>query len=181
MIAIKQERNNLTIVINEREIKYENLAKIMGSDKIKRSSSICYVCLSRPFSYVMEDMKKSSISTENIFFIDALSGPSGPKKHSRKCFFLQNVAKIEEMGDSIKDIMEKKKCTALIFDSISSMLLYHETFKIVKFTDNILKDSRSISKIFFVTKKDSFDETEGISLSKDLEMFADETIDLSIS
>lgn len=60
------------------------------------------------------------------------------------------------------------------------MLIYQQTSSVVKFTHHMLTDEKqeNVKKLFIVLKHDTIPMEENQRLIKDLEMFADKTLDL---
>ena len=67
----------------------------------------------------------------------------------------------------------------VVFDTISTMLIYQNTSNIIKFTHEFLSEERENEKILYlVLKHETIPLEENEKLIKDLNMFADKTIDL---
>ena len=80
---------------------------------------------------------------------------------------------------AIMKAVDEKKCSVILFDTISTLLVYQETSSIVKFTHSILTDGEqeNTKKLFIVLKGDTVPGRDSRTLVKDLSMFADKTLD----
>jgi archaellum biogenesis ATPase FlaH len=72
--------------------------------------------------------------------------------------------------------MEAKKVESILFDSLSTLLIYEKTTTVIKFVHALMAKLRSlhVGAVFIVLKEDINPD-----LLKNLYMFADEVIDLS--
>jgi predicted small metal-binding protein len=88
--------------------------------------------------------------------------------------------KMDEIRDAMANAIKKNNCSILIFDSITSLLIYHEASSIVRFTHNLLNSrEHGNAKNIFISIKDSYGlKSENSILTKDIGMFADKTIDI---
>jgi hypothetical protein len=167
----------LLLLIGEKEYKarLEEIIKSVG----KTNGKICYVCLSKPHNYVIKDLGYMGIDSKNFFFIDVLSSHYGKPKPVKNCIFVSAPTELTAIRMAIKTAMEKWKCTVLLFDTVSALLIYQESFSIVRFTHNLMTGSEQekTKKVFIMLKGDSVPSEENQNLVKDLTMFADKTLD----
>ena len=171
------ERNRFLLILLNEEMYMDKIAKIaesMGKDK-----KICYVCLSKPYKDVCDELKKNGIETKRFYFIDALSSHYRKMRPAGNCTFLTSPTNLLEIKFAISKAVKEKKCDAVVFDTISTMLIYQQSSKIVKFTHEFLSEGTEKSKILYlVLKHESIPTEENERLIKDLNLFADKTIDM---
>jgi len=173
-------KNRFILVVLNEEQYINHLHKIVRSVK-KSNNKICYVCLSRPYKDIMNDLKKNDIDIKFFFFIDVLSSHYEKLKSQRNCMFLESPRNLDLIKKAIETTIEKEKCNVLLIDTISALLIYQGSFSILKFTNSITTENKEkkVEKIFIALKKDSVPERENKELLSDLKMFADKTLDLT--
>ena len=64
--------NQFVLVLLDEERYIDKLKDIMKSVE-KEGSKICYICLSKPYSDVIQDFEHAGINPDDFFFIDVLS------------------------------------------------------------------------------------------------------------
>jgi len=179
MDLIQEIANNkfLLILLEEKEYA-KKLQEIMKSSE-KTKTKICYVCLSKPYRDVMEDIEKQGFNVNDFFFIDVLSSHYKEQEPVDNCIFVSSPANLAAVRYAIRKAVEEKKCSVILLDTISTLLVYQETSSIVKFTHSILTDEKqeNTKKLFIVLKNGAVPGKENKNLVKDLSMFADKTLD----
>lgn len=175
------DTNLLLLLINEEQ--YTSQIREIAKSVEKTKNTICYVCLSRTYKDVVDEFKENGIDTRRFIFIDTLSSHYGLPKPEKKCIFLNSPDDLESIKKAIEELIEKEKCSVLLFDTISALLIYQKTFSILKFTHSLTteKNKEHLKKLFIVLKNGTVPEKEHIELVNDLQMFADRTLDLSES
>lgn len=143
-------------------------------------SKICYVCLSRPYSNVINDLKQNNIETNKIFFVDVLSSHYEKHKNKENCLFLSGPSNLEIILDGIRKMIKEKGCSIILIDTISHLLIYQENFNILKFTHSLStgKYEKNLRKIFIFLNQYNLQKEESNSLVEDISMFTDNLIDL---
>ena len=171
------ERNRfLLVMLNEEE--YEKKFSEMLKEVGKAGKRICYVCLSSTYEDAIATLKRKGVDTSRFFFIDTLSSHYNESFDTKNCAFVSSPAALDGLRDAIKEAVQKEKCSIIIFDTITSLLIYQETFSIVKFTNSIAgsKEYENTKKVFIVLKDMERVKKENLSLVKDISLFADKTI-----
>lgn len=168
----------LLILLGEKEY-ISRLEEIIKSVE-KTKTRICYVCLSKPYLDVMGDLEGKGIDTTDFFFIDVLTSHYKEPKPIDNCIFVKEPADLTAIRVAVKRAVEEKECSVILFDTISTLLIYQETSSIVKFTHHLLAEEKreNIKKLFIVLKGDNISVEENKRLAKDLAMFADKTLDM---
>lgn len=169
----------LMLLLEEKqyEMELKDIVKNIGETKTK----ICYVCLSKPYKDVIEDLKRMGVNTKNFFFIDILSSHYLKPKPVKNCIFLEAPPELVSIRLAIEKVIMEKKCSVIIFDTISSLLIYQESYSIVRFTHEIMTDKmqEKTKKIYIVLKGSGLPGGENQGMIKDLCMFADTTVDMT--
>jgi hypothetical protein len=146
----------------------------------KSGSKICYVCVSRPYKDVIADLKSGKMDTDFFFFIDVLSSHYGKPEPRRGCIFLDSPKDLGAIRSAIERAIEKNNCTVLLFDTLSNLLIYQESFPILKFAHSLtVEKGENVIKMFLIMKENPSLEKENKELISDLKMFADKTVDFS--
>ena len=93
-----------------------------------------YVTLNKPYKTLKNILEKSSIDTSLIIFIDAVTSVDSIKK-TEDCLFIGSPEKLSDisiaMDQAVRAIDSNKKF--VFFDSLSTLLIYHESRTIAKF------------------------------------------------
>lgn len=145
----------------------------------KTEQKICYLCLSKPYIDVYNDLKNRSIYVEKFHFIDVLTSHYEKKESTSNCTFLDSPTNLNEIRSALSNVIKEKDCSVVVVDTISTMLIYQQSSDIVRFTHEFLTEERERNKILYlVLKDDTIPLEENDKLVKDLSMFADNTIDL---
>jgi len=171
--------NKFLLILMEEEAYLSKLDEIIKSVE-KTKTRICYVCLSKPYTDVMEDLKRKGISTSNFFFIDVLTSHYKEPERVKNCIFIPSPNNLTAIQIAIRKAVEEKECSVILFDTISTMLIYQQTSSVVNFTHHLLAEGKqeNVKKLFIVLKHDTIPAEENQRLIKDLGMFADKTLDM---
>jgi len=137
-----------------------------------------YITLNRSYKFLEETLKKEKIDVEKIFFIDAISKGTGKTPG-----FAQNVQYVEsprnltELSVAIDDSYTKlgDKPKFLIFDSISTLLIYNDISSVERFMHLIIGKLREwkIKGVLLMVKSD---EHKGVVNS--LSQFCDRILEI---
>ena len=169
----------LLVLLEEREYlgKLKEIIRLVEAEKTK----ICYVCLSKPCANVVRDMRSKGIGTEDFLFIDTLTSHYAAPQPSRNRIYLSSPTDLAAIGRAISKAIESDNCNVILFDTISTLLIYQETSSIVRFTHALLSDKNheNVKKLFIILKGDGVPVDDVNRLTKDLEMFADRKLDLT--
>jgi hypothetical protein len=177
---IQEILNNKFLLILMEEKEYASkLADIIKSVE-KTKTGICYVCLSKPYKDVEEDFRERGFKTADFFFIDVLTSHYKKPDPDPRCIFVSSPHDLTQIRVAIRKAVQEKKCSVILFDTISTLLIYQETSSIVKFTHNLVVDDlqENTKKLFIVVKGDSIPKEENQRLVSDLTMFADKALDM---
>lgn len=110
-----------------------------------------YVTLNKTCRSLAEDFKKKKIDTSHFIFLDAVSPLINPVVANEQEIYVENPEELTHLSMGIKVLLEKK-CEIIIFDSITSLSIYHEVGKVVKFVSNTLAKIKTTQSkaIFYV-------------------------------
>lgn len=181
MDVIREITQKRFVLVLLNEAQYINQLHKITLSVEKSKNKICYVCLSRPYKDVLNDLKKNNIDTKIFFFIDVLSSHYEKTSPHKNCIFLDSPNNLKLIKQAVEKAVEKEKCSVLLFDTISALLIYQESFSILQFTHSLTIENRKkkIKKIFIALKEDNIPENENREFINDLRMFADKTVELT--
>ncbi|MBU1120450.1 MAG: hypothetical protein ABIE23_06255 [archaeon] len=138
-----------------------------------------YVTLNRSFLFLNELFQSEGINIDNMKFIDAITKVTGRKEvKAENLVYVESPNNLVELSVEIDEAIKsvKEKPAFLIFDSISTLLIYNEIGSCEKFIHLVigkLQESK-LKGIFLMVKSD---EMKGIINT--LSQFCDKTIEIS--
>ena len=163
-------KEGITIfVITETE--YTSQLKGIISSASSSYSRICYVSLNKPCSTVLDTIKKYGVDPKKFFFIDCTEGQVDEK--AGQVVNVSSPKALTEMSITIGKVLDLGKIEALIFDSLSTLLVYEEPFTVVKFTHSLISSLRGKKVSGFLMCLEGGKTTDII---KDISMFADRVV-----
>lgn len=133
--------------------------------------SIFYLSLNKTYDALIKSLENNKIDTSKFFFIDAVTKPMKSIKEPDNCIFVSSISAIGELSISITKVLENGKFESFIFDSLSTMLIYHDAATITKFIHNLITKLNELNctAVFTCLEGDS-----NSPLIKDLGMLVDE-------
>lgn len=137
--------NFLIIIDNEEYI--GNVLKIMEEIYEKNDEKILYISLERPYRSLEMDFFKGGIEKDKFVVIDAISKRVIPDvKNTSNCYYVQSPTSFKEIFSVIDYLSKEYKFDNVIFDSVSSLLIYSQEDTAVKFVHELA------SKVSLVTE-----------------------------
>jgi KaiC/GvpD/RAD55 family RecA-like ATPase len=150
--------HELYLIISEpAEIRNKNIDLI--EKLLPKDYYILVITTNQPYEILKKNYEKAGIPLERIYFVDtvtkyALGRDPQPAKN---CRFVNNPSNLTDIGiaatEALKDLEGKKVC--LLFDSVSSMLIYISSQNITKFIHFVTNKLRllNFAGIFLVVDK----------------------------
>ncbi len=158
-------------IIDETKINQKVLLFIPNTNKISNISldilklltmwkkqKIIYITLQKSRERLMEVFNRENITTENIYFVDCITGFFRTPEETQNTKFVSAPYELDKISESIKYFMDKN--TFIIFDSLSTLLDYGYYVpagmdKISKFINKFSeKLKKTESKILFLSKEE---------------------------
>jgi hypothetical protein len=136
------------------QIKGENAMFAVLKELMKQK--ICYVTLNKGTSYLTEKFIENNLPIENFFFIDAISASFKDVKEGKNSLFVSSPSDLVELSVAINEVMKRQLFDAIIFDSVSSIIVYHRDNipALSKFIANTINAAyRKKCKLFFVCQE----------------------------
>lgn len=137
--------------------------------------SLCYVSLNKPHDSLIKTLRDNNVDTSKFLFIDAITKPFKSVKKLDNCIFVSSIHAIGELSIAIEKSLEKGKFDTLIFDSLSTMLIYHHASVTTKFIHSLIGRLRVLNCAAVFTCLESDEES---SLVKDLGMIVDKIMEV---
>ena len=134
----------------------------------------CYVSTNKLYDSLIEDLKEENIPTNKFFFIDAVTRSVNPKaEEGKNCLFVRSPADLTKISLIIDKLLATKKVGGLIFDSLSTLLIYNKNKIVSKFVHNLINKIKkyNVSATLAVSKGD-----ESTQLLDELSVYGDNII-----
>jgi archaellum biogenesis ATPase FlaH len=179
---MNQVGKNEFVVVVTNETQYPTILSETLKNAKKYDFKICYICLNKTYDDAMDEMKKVDISTDNFIFVDTLSSHYQVRKDTENCFFVSSPCAMDEIHNAIIKSIDEKKCKLIIFDTISTLLIYKESQDILKFTNRLMMEIKKkmdgIIYIYVILEIDVLKD-ENRKLISDFYMFAEKMLDFT--
>jgi hypothetical protein len=117
------------------------------------NQKICYITMNKATSYLIENLTKNNLPIENFFFIDAISASFKDVKEDKNSLFVSSPSDLVELSVTINEVITRQMFDAIIFDSLSSIIVYHRNNvpALSKFiANNVHAAYEKKCKLFFV-------------------------------
>ncbi len=159
---------------NYSKINYELLRILINQTQGKG----LYITLNRSYEFLEETLRKEKIDTEKIFFIDAISKGTGKVTHFKENVqFVESPRNLTELSVALQDSYEKlqEKPKFLVFDSISTLLIYNDISSVERFIHLVIGKLREwkIKGVLLMVKSE---EHKGVVNS--LSQFCDRILEI---
>lgn len=175
-IEIKKEiKNNSIIIFSVPGNEYSGrLEEIVGASA-KAFSKICYVSLNKPYDTLVPIFKKLGIETGKMIFVDCVTAGFRKPAAGLNVVSVSSPKALTEINITINKISDSKKFQGLVFDSLSTLLVYEQPSTVIKFSHSVISKLRAAEShgVFMCLREDLKGE-----LMKDLSMFVDRIVEL---
>ncbi len=161
----------LLITPNER---YSEIIVDVAKQLASNYKHICYVSLNKLYDPLVKGLAANKVDVDKFFFIDCISrGVIKTPEKIKNCEFLSGPQALTEIHISISKNLKAKKSEALLFDSLSTLLIYERETPVTRFVHGLIGALREVGSKSFLTVLEG--DTKG-ELVKSLGMFTDRTI-----
>jgi len=158
----------VVFVVSDKD--YTLRLKDIISSASSRYNRICFVSLSKPYDIISDSLKAHGIDLRKLFFISA----GNPSKAEGQVVYISSPKALTELSITISKVIEMGEIEALIFDSLSTLLVYEQSSTVLKFAHSLISLLREKkSSGFLLLMKGS----AGLEVLKDLSMLADRVIE----
>ena len=158
-------------LISVPEKEYASKVNEAVSSAASSYTRICYTSLNKPYSTLSQSFKKSGIDLKKILFIECSGNADGGKLE--QVVYVSSPRALTEMCITIGKVIDMGKIEILIFDSLSTLLVYTDPSTVLKFTHSLITmlRSKSVSGILVCASSQSE------AIIKDISMFADKMVE----
>lgn len=95
---------------------------------------ICYISLNKPYKNLMLTFRGEGMDPSRFFVIDAVTKLVTPKpRESGNCYYVSSPQSVNEIYTVLSGMLEREEFGAIIFDSISTLLVYENEDVVTKF------------------------------------------------
>jgi len=138
---------NVVLIIIPADKLIETNTKILKRYITGKKNDVVYVTVNKPFSTLIAHFQKEKIDTSKIFIIDAISPH---EVRAQNAVFIKSPKELTNISITTTSTLEKlKKAKILIFDSISTLMVYNK-FEVVKEFIHFISNKMKELKVTFV-------------------------------
>lgn len=140
----------------------------------KSSDKVCYVTINRPYNNILLQLKNNKVNLGKFLFVDAITSTVQTPEQVENCIFVASPDALTDLSLAFSQALSK--CDIALFDTMSTLVIYQDIGSVLKFIHNIVTKLRVGNKkgVLIALKEDSEE------LIKDLHMFVDKVVDLTI-
>jgi archaellum biogenesis ATPase FlaH len=124
------------------DVSLSSLKYLLGNLKL----NCCYVSLSNPHGDLTETLKEYSLPVDKMMIIDATG--SSTKTKNKNITILNSNNNLTEISLAMAGMMNSKKIDFFVFDSITTLLIYHNAETVEKFFHFTINKMKTNSKTF---------------------------------
>jgi KaiC/GvpD/RAD55 family RecA-like ATPase len=172
-----KEHELYLIMSSPTEIRNKNIEVI--EKVLSEDYTILVITTNQPYDILKKNYEKNGILLDRIYFVDTVTKYAMGRDHqpAKNCRFINNPANLTDIGiavtEILKDLEGKKVC--LVFDSVSSMLIYISSQNITKFIHFVTNKLRLLhSAGFFLVVEKGLDPDVLVQLTT----FVDAVVDV---
>ena len=118
----------------------ESLIQVL---RAMQNRALCFVSLNKPASSLETALGRFGISTQKIFFVDAVSGALGKAADKDNVLHISSPEAFTELSIAISEILRTGKFDALLFDSLSTLLIYDGGYRAERFAASLIEKTKS--------------------------------------
>jgi hypothetical protein len=147
---------------------------VINNAKELSKKSVCYITLNKTYMSLKEIFQKNNVNTKNLLFIDGICQTIKKVPNDiNECYFVSSPAALTELSLVITKFL-KHNFDYLIFDSLTSLIVYSKKGPISKFLSSIINKIRETNtKAVFYSLG-----TKEEPLIKESSMFVDKILQL---
>lgn len=143
-----------------------------AADHWKRT---CLVTINKPSAAVLDTIERLRLDQRRFLIVDAVSRGAGIEERRHNVVYVSSPGAITELGIRVGGAIERADVEAVIFDSISALLVHAGEAEVLEFVHMLVSRvrGRRVKALFPVVREDL--NTPAV---KNLNMFADAVVDL---
>ena len=163
--------NDLYLIFSKaNEVKHKDQEIV--SQLVKFDYQIIIVTSNQPYTNLIKIYEENKIDLSNVSFIDLIThyalGKTPENKTPEKCIFISNPANLTDTGIAITEMINSNggKKIAVVFDSITTMLIYMSSDQLSKFIHFLTNKFRLLGvKGFFFAVEGGIDPSLEVRFS----------------
>lgn len=145
----------------------------------KKKARGIYLSINKPYTSLVNILKKNRIDTDKMFFIDCITRSAGGEAERKdNCLFISSPTNLTDLGIALDDAIESLgNVEKFVFlDSISTLLIYHDAETVLHFSHFLTARAR-LKNFYgiFITVESEADA----KLVRTLSQFCDKVVKLS--
>ncbi len=141
----------------------------------EKNYEVVYVTVNKPFANLIEKFQKAKIETSKIFIIDAVSPREGVR--TGNAVFIGSPKELTNISITTTSAIKKlKTAKVLIFDSISTLLVYNELEIVKEFVHFITNEMKNLKVTFVMSCIKEMTDKKTI---EELKSFVDDVININ--
>lgn len=165
-------KNRILVFVIPNVIYQDELLNITKSVAYK-FDRIAYISINKPAEKVAEILGQDKIDTEKFLFIDAVNQDVNEITIYNNFALINSPSDLEKFKNGLYEILDKEKFDCVVFDSLSTMLIYQEANIVIRFMHDLIKRLTIANSAGTFT---CLSEDVNTVLVKDVAMFVDRVI-----
>lgn len=145
--------------------------KVLRLVKQSNHQKLLYVTLNNPYTVLVELYKKNGIEKGHCFFIDGISASNKIKRAADDCIFIDSPSALTQLSIAITQVIKTFKPEIMIFDSLSTLLIYLPEKSIIAFQQSLS------TKLKGLEVRVLFPILENKELINNISMFVDDVVE----
>lgn len=175
---LEGNQNLVLLIPNEH---YPDALVEIARDLAERNKSICYISINKPSDSIKKTLKEEGIEENKFYFIDCISRTITHKeeelegKAKERTVFIDNPHSLTQLSLEVFNIIEREKIEGILFDCISTLLIYNEEKEVMRFVHHMMsKIKKTQTKVIYPYLKEDTDS----KIVKEMGLFADKIIEM---
>ena len=170
MTALVDDLKKNQIVLSILESNNYNDTIVDTIKNIPKDANVVYITLNKTASSLESYLSKFGISTERFTIIDCITKTITDIKDTDRVIYLESPRSLSDLSFILTGVLKSKDHQYLIFDSLTTLMVYQDKPIVVRFVLNIVNRIRATtckSILFAVNLKEHKDFLKEISIFVD--------------
>lgn len=171
-ILERELKKRKILLISLKSTDYRESLKKLIKVLIEKFEKSCYVTVNDPYETIIDNLGIGKGS--RVFFVDCVTSTVKSAEPKENVMFVSSPHALTEIGIALKKVL-KREVDFMVFDSISTMLIYEKPLTVLKFIHNLILKLRTfkLGVVFIILKGDV-----GKDMVKDLTIMVDKVLDI---